>query len=264
MSFLPMPAAAALLAARKARAPAGPLPADIVPRDIAEGVAVQFALAGLVGAVPPAGFKIGATTTRMQEYLGVTHPAAGFMVRGNLHDSGATLQWSDYRGVGVECELAVRLARDLPFGPCDIDRATAAVEKLFAASEVVENRYGKPPAGDVALVGTPTLVADQFYHAAAVLGAPPADWKKIDLEAVPGRIFVNGVERANGRGADLLGHPMQALAWLAASEVARAFGGLRAGMVIMLGSVTPPIWLDGPCEVRVAFDGLPEVRFQFS
>jgi 2-keto-4-pentenoate hydratase len=57
---------------------------------------------------------------------------------------------------------------------------------------------------------------------------------------------------------------MAALAWLAASEVARAFGGLRAGQVIMLGSVTPPIWLDAPCAVSVAFDGMPEVRLQFS
>jgi 2-keto-4-pentenoate hydratase len=269
MTFDPAPAAAALLAARGARRPAGPLPAAIAPRDVAEGVAVQFALAGLVGAVPPAGFKIGATTKRMQEYLGVAHPAAGFMRRDNLHASGAALAWSDFRGasnggIGVECEIAVRLGRDLPFGPCDIERAAAAVGELFAASEVVENRYGKPPAGDVAAVGTPTLIADQFYHGAAVLGVPPADWKKLDLPALPGRISVDGVERASGHGADLLGHPMAALAWLAASEVARAFGGLRAGQVIMLGSVTPPIWLDGPCAVSVAFDGLPEVRLKFS
>jgi hypothetical protein len=31
----------------------------------------------------------------------------------------------------------------------------------------------------------------------------------------------------------------------------------------MLGSVTPPIWLDGPCAVTVAFDGLPDVRVEF-
>jgi 2-keto-4-pentenoate hydratase len=263
MTYDPAPAAAALLAARQARRPAGPLPAAIAPRDVAEGVAVQLALSRLVGAVPPAGFKIGATTKRMQEYLGLDGPAGGFMPSGSLHASGADLAWSDFRGVGVECEIAVRLARDLPFGPCDIDRAAAAVGELFAASEVVENRYGPPPAGDLGAIGTPTLIADQVYHGAAVLGAPPADWRKLDLPALPGRISVDGVERGSGHGADLLGHPMAALAWLAASEVARAFGGLRAGQVIMLGSVTPPIWLDGPCAVSVAFDGLPEVRLQF-
>ncbi len=175
-----------------------------------------------------------------------------------------TPAWSDYRGVGVECEIAVRLARDLPFGPCDMTRAAASVGELFAASEVVENRYGPPPAGDLVAIGTPTLIADQVYHAAAVLGSPPADWEKLDLAAIPGRITVDGVEKGSGHGADLLGNPLQALAWLAASEVAAAFGGLRAGQVIMLGSVTPPIWLDGPCAVSVLFDGLPEVRLRFS
>jgi 2-keto-4-pentenoate hydratase len=56
---------------------------------------------------------------------------------------------------------------------------------------------------------------------------------------------------------------MNCLAWLAASAVAAAFGGLRAGQVVMLGSVTPPIWLDGPARVRVAFDGMPEARVEF-
>lgn len=264
MSFDPAPAAAALFEARQARRPAGPLPAAIAPRDVDEGVAVQLELAKRVGAVPPAGFKIGATTQRMQEYLGLDGPAAGFMPAAGLHASGAALPFAALRNPGVECELAVRLARDLPPGPCDRQRAAASVGDLFAAMEIVENRYGPPPAGDLAAIGTPTLIADQVFHAGAVLGVPPADWRAIDLEAVPGRISIDGRERASGRGADLLGHPLNALAWLAASEAARAFGGLRAGQVVMLGSVTPPIWLDGPCAISVNFAGMPEVRLQLS
>ncbi|MFI4982074.1 MAG: hypothetical protein ACHQIO_17135 [Nevskiales bacterium] len=45
-------------------------------------------------------------------------------------------------------------------------------------------------------------------------------------------------------------------------SVAAAFGGLRAGQVVMLGSVTPPIWLGGACTVTVSFRDLPEVRVQ--
>jgi 2-keto-4-pentenoate hydratase len=262
MSYDPAPAAAALLDARTQRRTAGPLPPAVAPHDIAAGVAVQLELAKRLGAVPPAGFKIGATTKRMQEYLGLEGPAAGFMPAAGLHTSGATLAWADFRNPGAECELAVRLARDLPFGPCDLEHAGASVGKLFAGIEIVENRYGPPPAGDLAAIGTPTLIADQVYHAAAVLGDPPPDWRALDLRAIPGRISVDGNERANGRGADLLGHPLAALAWLAASEVARAFGGLRAGQVVMLGSVTPPIWLDGPCSVSVNFDELSEVRLR--
>lgn len=264
MSFDPEPAAAALAAARTERRPAGPLPIAIAPRDEAEGVATQVALARRLGAVPPAGFKIGATARRMQDYLGLTAPLAGFMEARNLHIDGAALSWPDFHMPGVECEIGVRLGHDLPPGPCGPEQAAAAVADVFAAIEVVENRYGPPPAGDLVALGTPTLIADQVYHAAAVLGPPAGDWARIDLATVSGRITVDAVERFNGHGSDLLGHPLRALAWLAGSSVAAAFGGLRRGQIVMLGSVTPPVWLEGPCVVTVAFAGLGEVRLRFS
>jgi len=258
MTYDPALAAAALDDARAAGAEAA-LPASIAPRDVAEGVAVQFARARRAGAVPPAGFKIGATTQRMQEYLGLAGPAAGYMEAAGLLPSGARLAYAALRGPGAECEIGVRLARDLPAGACDAATARAAVGEVFAAIEIVENRYGAPPAGDLARIGTPTLIADQVYHRAAILGTAPADWERLDLAAIPGRIEVDDQERAAGHGRDLLGHPMNALAWLAGSPTVAAFGGLRAGQVVMLGSVTPPIWLDGPCHVKIRFDGLGEV-----
>ncbi|OJY70955.1 MAG: hypothetical protein BGP12_07575 [Rhodospirillales bacterium 70-18] len=264
MTYDAAAAAALLLANRRAGRPAGPLPAGLAPADEGEGVAAQLALARLMEAVPPAGFKIGATTARMQAYLGLSSPAAGFMPRDGLHASGARLPWSAARGLGVECEIGVRLAADLPPGPCEVARAAAAVGEMFAAIEVVENRYGTPPAGDIKALGTATLIADQFYHAGAVLGAPAPGWCALDLAAVAGRIEVDGAVRAEGKGADLLGHPMNALAWLAGSSAARAFEGLRAGQVVMLGSVTLPIWLDGPCHVRVTFDGLGVAEVAFA
>jgi 2-keto-4-pentenoate hydratase len=257
-------AAELLLAHRRAGKPAGPLPAELAPSTEDEGAAVQLALARLMAAFPPAGFKIGATAARMQAYLGLSGPAGGFMPQAGIHASGVVLPWSAFRGPGVECEIGVRLARDLPPGAYDAAQAAAAVETAFAAIEVVDNRYGTPPAGDLKALGTPTLIADQVYHAAAVLGAPAEGWRTLDLAAVTGRISVDGVLRAEGKGADLLGHPMAALAWLAGSGVARVFGGLRAGQVVMLGSVTPPIWLDGPGTAEVEFDGLgPVVSVRF-
>lgn len=264
MSYDAAAAAEALLDNRRAGRPAGPLPVGLVPCNQDEGVALQFALAVLMGAVPPAGFKIGATAARMQAYLGLSGPAAGFMAGSGLHASGAMLPWVAFRGVGVECEIGVRLGRDLPPGACDAAQAEAAVDALFPAIEVVENRYGAPPAGDLKTLGTPTLIGDQVYHAAAILGPATDDWRTLDLAAVEGRIMVGETVRGQGLGAELLGHPMEALAWLASSPVARAFGGLRAGQVVVLGSVTPPIWLDGPAVVRVVFSGLGEVAVMFA
>ncbi len=261
MNFDPAPAAAALLAARRERRPAGPLPDAIAPRTEAEGEAVQAALAGLLESLPPAGFKIGATGATMQRYLGLTEPLGGFMRAADLHGDGAVLPWSGFRNVGVECEIAVRLGRDLPPGEYTADSVRGGVAELFPSVELVENRYGPPPMGDLKALGTPTLVADQMFHAAAVLGAPAVGWQATDLAAIEGRILVDGAERHRGLGRELLGHPLNALAWLAGSSLARAFGGLRAGQVVTLGSVTPPVWLEGPCRVRVEFSGLGAVEF---
>lgn len=264
MSFDPGPAADAILRARVERRPAGPLPRDIAPQTIVEAAATQFAIAGRLDAVPPGGFKIGATGARMRAYLGLDGPAAGFMERRNIHESGARFRLADLRDPAVECELAVRLSRDLQAGECDEATARDAIGELSAAIEVVENRYGPSPAGDLKAVGTPTLIADQVYHRAAVVGPPGDQWRTLDLVAITGRISDDNGVLDQGRGSELLGDPVRVLAWLAASDVAAAFGGLRAGQVVMLGSVTPPIWVHKPGRIEVAFDGLPHVHLDFT
>ncbi len=253
MSYDPAPAAHALRDARAARRLVLPLPASIAPRNETEGAAAQFALAGLMGAVPPAGFKIGATGQRMQEYLGLSGPAAGFM-KSVFRGDGA-ISFADCIKPGVECEVAVRLSRDLPPGDYTQETVAGAVGEFVAGIEIVENRYE-----DLKSLGTPTLIADQVYHVSAVLGDQgEAAWRALDIGALRGRILIDGVERDAGVTSDLMGHPFTCLAFLASSPVAAAFGGLRAGQCVMLGSVTPPVWLDGPCHVTVEFAGLPPV-----
>jgi 2-keto-4-pentenoate hydratase len=205
--------------------------------------------------VPPAGFKIGATGQRMQVYLGVDAPIAGFMRGEDLHHGHAELRFADFIRPGVECEVAVRLGRDLPPGPCSLEQALEAVGTFFAGIEIVENRYG-----DLKQLGTPTLLADQMYHCAAVIGdRHDVDWRGLDIGALRGRISLDDGTGDEGVTTDLLGHPLNGLAWLAGSAEAAAFGGLKAGQVVMLGSVTPPVWLTGPATVTVTFPPLPAV-----
>lgn len=250
-------AAEAILEARRARRILAPLGA-LAPRTPEAGYALQKEIALRLGGLPPAGFKIGATTKQMQAILGLSGPAAGFVPKAGLRATPARLRHADFLNPGLECEIGLRLARDMAPGPCTPEQAGEAVGEVFAAIEIVEKRYD-----DLAALGTPTLIADQVFHAGGVLGAPVADWRALDLAATRGRMTVNGTLRGEGVGADLLGHPFAALAWLAASGCAAAFGGLRAGQVVFLGSVTPPIWLDGPSTAVVEFDTLGRVDLTF-
>lgn len=255
MRFDPFPAAFELQRHWHERLVVGALPASIAPRTEQEGVMVQHTVAALLHAIPPAGFKIGATGRRMQDYLGIKEPIAGFMRSADIHRGPTELPFAHFLHPGVECEVAVRLAHDLPAGPCTLDQARAAVGGFFAGIEIVENRYDSS-----AKIGMPLLLADQMYHAAAVIGdEAEADWHGLDLAALRGHITLADGPSDEGVTADLLGHPLNGLAWLAASPLAAAFGGLKAGQVVMLGSVTPPIWLDGPARVTVSFPPLPAV-----
>lgn len=256
-------AAAAVAEALAARRLLAPLDPAIAPGDQAQGYEVQAALARQFGAFPPAGFKIGATAATMQLHLGIRSPAAGFMMRAGLQPSGTATPFRAWITPGVECEIAFRLGRDVAPGEHSLETLADAVAAVLPAIEIVENRYQ----GGVA-IGTPMLIADRFFHAAAVLGADAAGWPAVrlagrDLARARGRMTVNRKLFGEGEGGDLLGHPLAALRWLAASPAAAAFGGLRMGQVILCGSVTPPAWLSGPAEVEVTFEGLGTVTARF-
>jgi 2-keto-4-pentenoate hydratase len=246
-----------ILSTRRAALPFPDLGPD-TPGDVAAGYALQFRLAQALGAVPPAGFKIGATAKGMQAYLGVTHPCAGFCPAEGLHERQGQFRLADYRQAGVECEIGVRLGRDLSHGVHSREAVADAVEHVFAAIEVVDQRHE-----DFLALGAPGLIADQMFHAGGVVGAPASGWPGLDLPATRGRLLVDGEERGQGLGAELLGHPLDALAWLAGSPAAELFGGLRAGQVVFLGSVTPTLWLSGPCTVTASFDQLGEATARF-
>ncbi len=102
--------------AHRARARYQNLPEAIAPRNFDDAYAAQEALCALweprLG--PIAGRKIAVTTKVMQELMGIDHPCGGTIFSSRVHNSPATIAKADYVNVRVECELAVRLGRDLP------------------------------------------------------------------------------------------------------------------------------------------------------
>ena len=77
-------------------------------------------------------------------------------------------------------------------------------------------------------LGAPTLIADDFFAAGCVLGKPVARVGRArPARGVVGALVINGAETGRGTGADVLGHPHNALAWLA-NHLADEGKGLRA------------------------------------
>ena len=255
-------AAALLCAARIERRRFDGLPETCRPADEAAAYAVQEALHDRLtaegwGAL--AGHKIGCTTPVMQRFLSIARPCAGGVFAPTVQHERGVFRHADYLHVGVECEIAVRLAQDLPPEGAPYDRASvaAAVGACMAAIEVVDDRYT-----DYRSLDAPTLLADDFFNAGCVLGAPLEAWRELDLVALRGRMTINGVEVGTGTGGDILGHPLAALAWLANARAARG-KYLEAGEFVLLGSVVETRWVTAGDLVEVEIEGLGSARAEF-
>jgi 2-keto-4-pentenoate hydratase len=83
-----------------------------------------------------------------------------------------------------------------------------------------------------------------------------------DLLAVTGRALINGVEAGSGTGADVLGHPHHALAWLA-NHLANEGRGLFAGQIVLTGSLVKTVWLKAGDHVVMELEGLGRVEARF-
>jgi len=252
-------AAAAFLAqARLARTCMSGLPPELRPAGVPAGYRVQdalhVALAG-AGLGRRAGHKIGCTTPVMQRYLGIDHPCAGGVLAARTYRESANLRHGAFVRVGIECEIVLLLGRDLParetpYGPADV---APAVEACAAGIEIVDDRWT-----DYRTVDTPTLIADGFFGAACVFGARRRFDPALDLAAVRGTMSVNGREVGRGTGADALGSPLHALAWLASAR-----GSLEAGEFVFTGSVVQTYWAARGDVCRVEIEGLGAARVSF-
>jgi 2-keto-4-pentenoate hydratase len=255
-------AAETIASARRNRTPLQPFAGDAAPQTEAEGYRIQDALHGLLSADFGAlvGYKIGCTSPVMQRYLDIPHPCGGGVFAKGVHESGASLSYRDFVRVGVECEIAVRLARDLAASqaPFTADSVALAIEAYLPAIEIVDDRYAKWET-----MGAPTLVADDFFAAGCVLGKPVARSAAPDLLEVVGRALINGVEAGQGTGADVLGHPHNALAWLA-NHLAAEAKGLRAGEIVLTGSLVKTVWLNAGDNVVMELAGLGRVEATFA
>jgi 2-keto-4-pentenoate hydratase len=218
----------------RALKPIDALPDELIPVTLDEAYQVREAYEAIEvarrGAV--VGYKIGLTTPIMQQLCGVDEPCYSAMFASEIRQSPAEVRVGDYCRAGIETEIAMRLGEDLPEGG-GRGRVEAAVESCMAAIEVLEDLRH-----DYKRLSARSMVAGNVWNAGCVLGPPVGAWRHLDLAAVTYRLTINGEEIGVGKGADVMGNPLNALSWLA-DKLAADGRPLRRGMVVMTGSVVP-------------------------
>ena len=237
-----------------------PLPPELRPADLAEAYATQEALQELFAPARGAvlGYKIAITTPVMQRLMGIAHPCGGAVFASMLHRSPAVLRCADFVNVAVECEIGVRIGEDLPASRrYDRDSIARAISACMASIEIVDDQNA-----DYKLADGLNLVANNAWNAGLVIGADVAEWRKLDLAALRGRMLINGAEVGTGVGAEVLGHPLSALAWLA-NTLAERGRPLRKGMVVSTGSIVSTKWPKSGDHVVIELAGLGEAVAEF-
>jgi len=227
------------------------LPDQLRPASIAEAYAGQEAYYRCAepayGAV--AGAKIATTTKVMQQLMGIDHPCGGAIFARTIHTSPAKVRAADFINLRIESEIALQLGADLPASgaPWMRESVAPAVAAAMPAFELIEDRHA-----DYQKTEATSLIVENCWNGGVVVGAPkPVPVS--DLIGIAGRLTMNGKAAGEGAAED----PCETLAWLA-NHLAERGRDLKAGMVVITGSLIPTVSIASGDRAVFAVDGLGE------
>ena len=202
------------------------------------------------------GKKIGVTSQVVMDMLKVDQPDFGHLTSSMVYGDGAAIETASLIAPRAEGEIAFVLKHDL-VGPgvtnADVLRATECVLPCF---EIVDSRIRDWK------IKIQDTVADNASSGVFVLGDAAADPRKIDLSVVGLTLEKNGEVVSTGAGAAALGHPLNAVAWLA-NTLGRLGMSLKAGEVILSGSLAAMVPVAANDNLRVSLGGIGSVGVRF-
>jgi 2-keto-4-pentenoate hydratase len=195
-----------------------------------------------------AGWKVGFTTRAVQQANDVQEPVSAFLLASGVFLGGAELPARRFVSPGVEAEVALVMRRELAGPGVTATQALLAVEGALPALELIDFRY------DGKYVGT-DVIAEGVFASAIVLGAALQPIAGVDL-ALEGLVYEhNGSIAGTATAAEVMGNPLNSLAWLANHLGGRGLG-VRAGDVVMTGSVSRVLRPTGGDILRAAYTRL--------
>jgi 2-keto-4-pentenoate hydratase len=212
---------------------------------IVRGMTTQFALRRqrLDGGDKLLGWKVGFGTPALLKQLNISGPLIGFLTQNARVAPGSTVSLAGWAKPVAEPEVAVHIGSDVAAGATP-ETAAAAIVGISPAFELVD--LHEPPTDPERI-----LSHDIYQRHVVLAGATPAR-AGAAADGLTCRIMRHGAEFARttdpqantGRWVDIVSH------------VANVLGGfgerLRAGEVIITGSVVPPIAIE-PDESSLTF-----------
>ena len=244
-----------LMEARSTRRLATPLSETDPDLTLEQAYAIQTALrtALVAKGEKVIGWKLGFTAPAGQAAMGLKEPVSGFLLSGQ-YAGGAEVSMSRFAVLSVEVEVALRMRTKLVGPGVTADSAVLAVEGALPVFELPDFLYaGKPRGVDI--------VADDVHANAIVLGSPLTPVRGLDL-ALEGVVYEhNGEIVGTHTAAEVLGSPLNALAWLA-NHLERRGLELKAGDIVITGSISKLLRPKAGDTIRARFTRLGSVAIK--
>ena len=200
------------------------------------------------------GYKAGLTNPAVQKRFGTTSPVRGVLLEKMLLEDGAEVPVKFGAIPFFEADIVV-VVKDEGINqaktPAEVMKHVASVRPFIELPDLVTAKE-QPLTGAI-------ITSFNVGARLGVLGKPIAATP--ELADALGKMTVvmrdqDGKELGKAPGAAILGHPLNAVVWLA-QDVAKSGGRLRAGDILSLGSFTAPNFTKPGTRVTVTYEGLP-------
>lgn len=204
------------------------------------------------------GKKIGVTSTQAQAMLKVDQPDFGFLTNSMQVTDGAMVSMSQHNLIAprAEGEIAFILAQDLAGGGLTIEDVLSATEAVAPAFEIVDTRIANWQ------ISIQDSVADNASSGLFAIGEARVDPRSLDLAGVVLNMSLNGQPAEQGLGAVVLGHPCNAVVWLA-NTLNEMGMPLRRGEIILSGTLGAPIPFAAGDLLEMQLSGIGSASLSF-
>jgi 2-keto-4-pentenoate hydratase len=213
------------------------LPSAVAPAALMQAYAAQDALVGLQAAqhhTHISGYKIAITTPVMREFVGFDDAISGCVLADRVFQNGHRIQAHERQHLIIEFELALQFAHDLPSTTTawTADSILECIACAYPCLEIADDRYAVYADLKKHFF---SLVAENAWNHGVVLGNR-IDKSQFDLLwQTTGTAYVNGQSIGHGHSRDVMGHPLQAMAWVANHMASRGHA-FKAGQWVTTGS----------------------------
>jgi len=205
---------------------------------------------------PLVGYKVGFTNIPVREKMGLPDSTYGYELQSMVLPNGGDLQMSELIAPKIECEICMKLGKDLSGKGLTIEQVMNATEAVSASFEICDARIKDWQCP------YPDFFADNGFSARIILSGPWAPVGEVDLLEETVVLTQDGAKLAEGKGAMAMGHPANAVSWLA-GKLADRGKSLKAGQLVMTGTLTPILPIEKGSTYVASFSTLGEVRKTF-